>query len=147
MIRELFTKYRTVIAYLFFGGLTTLVNLAVYFACTHTFLNPQNPVHLEIATVLSWIVAVAFAYVTNRRYVFASHNPDVKKELASFVMARVGTLLMEMAIMYLGVSVLEIGDAYVKIAAQVIVIVANYIFSRLFVFRKEEPEASQEETR
>ena len=70
--RELLKKYREQISYLVVGGLTTAVSLLTYYLCTKTFLNPEIPLQLQAANVISWICAVAFAYVTNRRYVFRS---------------------------------------------------------------------------
>ncbi len=91
--------------------------------------------------MISWICAVAFAYVTNRRYVFQSRAENKALEAGKFVLSRVTTLLMEMGMMWLGVTVLGINDRIVKLAAQVIIIIANYVFSKLLVFRKKERDA------
>ena len=133
---ELYRKYAEIINYLIVGGLTTVVSLAVYYGLTFTVLDPKNPVMLQAATVISWIAAVTFAYVTNRRYVFHSTNA-VKTEIVSFFAARVGTLLMEMAFMFLTVTVLGMNDRVAKLAAQVLIVIANYVLSKLFVFRKK----------
>ena len=130
-------KHREVIAYLVAGGLTTLVSLAVYYGCVLTFLDPRVPVQLQTANVLSWIVSVTFAYFTNRRFVFRSRNRNILREAALFYAGRVGTLLLDMAVMFLGVTVLGQNDKLVKPADQVIVIAANYIISKLYVFKKE----------
>ena len=137
----LLKKYREQITYLVVGGLTTLVSLATYFLCTKTFLTPEIPLQLQAANVISWICAVAFAYVTNRKYVFRSREENKALEAGKFVLSRVSTLLMEMAVMWLVVTVLGINDRIVKIAAQVIVIIANYVLSKLLVFRKKERNA------
>ena len=130
-------KHREVIAYLVVGGLTTLVSLAVYYGCVLTFLDPQAPAQLQTANVLSWIASVTFAYFTNRRFVFRSRNRNILREAALFYAGRVGTLLLDMAVMFLGVTVLGQNDKLVKPADQVIVIAANYIISKLYVFKKE----------
>lgn len=123
--------------YLIVGGLTTVVSLASYFICTITFLNPTNQVELQIANIISWVLAVSFAYVTNRIFVFKSKSKKYFKEISSFVGARVLSLLMDMFVMFLIVSLLHFNDKIGKIISQVIVMVANYIFSKLFVFKKE----------
>ena len=138
--REILKKYREQISYLVVGGLTTAVSLLTYYVCTKTFLNPEIPLQLQTANVISWICAVAFAYVTNRRYVFRSRAENKVQEAAKFVLSRVTTLLMEMAIMWLGVTALGINDRIVKLVAQVIIILANYVLSKLMVFRKKEKE-------
>lgn len=134
-------KYREQISYLIVGGLTTAVSLTVYWLCTKTFLDPGIPLQLQAANVISWICAVAFAYVTNRKYVFQSRAENMVLEAGKFVLSRVTTLLMEMAIMWLGVTVWHINDRIVKIVAQIIIIIANYVFSKLIVFRKKERDA------
>ena len=138
--RELLKKYREQISYLVVGGLTTAVSLLTYYVCTKTFLNPEIPLQLQAANVISWICAVAFAYVTNRRYVFRSRAENKVQEAAKFVLSRVTTLLMEMAIMWLGVTVLGVNDRIVKLVAQIVIILANYVLSKLLVFRKKAKE-------
>ncbi len=124
--------------YLIVGGLTTVVSLAAYWLCVNTILDPANPLQLQIANVFSWICAVTFAYFTNRRYVFFSREQNRLKEAGKFFLSRVSTLLLEMGIMALGVSVLKINDKVVKLIAQVVIIIANYILSKRLVFRKKE---------
>ena len=131
---ELYKKYKEIINYLIVGVLTTMVSLGTYYISVITFLNPNNPLQLQIANVISWIAAVSFAYVTNRKFVFESRNSNILKELATFVGARVATLLMDMFCMFLMVTCLGINDKIAKIIVQVIVTVANYIFSKLWVF-------------
>lgn len=134
---ELYKKYKEVINYLIFGVLTTVVSLVVYYASVYTFLNPDNAVQLQIANILSWIAGVTFAYFTNRKYVFESEEQNKVKEASKFVLARVTTLVMDMVIMWLGVTVLHFNDKLVKIISQVVIIISNYVFSKLFVFKKE----------
>ncbi len=135
-IKELYKKYKEIINYLIFGVLTTVVSLLVYYISVFTILNPDNPIQLQIANILSWIAGVAFAYFTNRKFVFKSEEKNKLKEAGKFVSARVITLIMDMLIMYLGVTILLLNDKIIKLISQVIIIVSNYIFSKLFVFKK-----------
>ena len=136
-IKELYQKYEEIIIYLIIGFLTTLVNLGTYYLVTHTFLNPQDKLELQIAEVISWIVAVIFAYYTNRKYVFKKQDKASMKEAISFFSARLSTLLMEMLIMYIFVSLLHFDDKIIKVISQVLVIVANYILSKFIVFKQK----------
>ncbi len=136
IIKELFKKYREIIMYLIFGVLTTVVSLAGYYLLVYTFLNPSNAIQLQIANIISWIVGVTFAYFTNRSMVFKSKNENKLKEAGSFLLARVATLIMDMLIMFIGVTLLHGNDKVLKIISQIIVIVSNYVFSKLFVFKK-----------
>ncbi len=134
-IKELYYKNREIVNYLVVGVLTTIVALAVYYICVFTFLDPQNPLQLQAANVISWIAGVNFAYVTNRKYVFESKDPHILKEMVSFYAARLVTLGMDMGTMFLMVTVAGINDKFAKLVAQFLVIVFNYIFSKLLVFR------------
>ena len=134
---ELYKKYKEIINYLIVGVLTTVVSLGTYYACALTFLNPDNALQLQIANIISWIAAVAFAYFTNRKFVFESKNPDMLKESSAFVGARVTTLLMDMFCMFIMVTCMGISDKIAKLIVQVIVTVANYVLSKVLVFRKK----------
>lgn len=135
-IMDLFNKYKEVIMYLIFGVLTTVVSLVTYYVLTLTILNPNSALQLQLANIISWITSVAFAYITNRKFVFESKSEDIIKELSSFVGGRILTLLMDMAIMFIFVTLLHFNDKIFKIVSQVVVIVANYIISKLFVFKE-----------
>ena len=136
-IKDMYLKYKEIVNYLIVGVLTTVVGLGVYYGLVFTVLDPKNPVQLQVANIISWIAAVTFAYFTNRRFVFESKSPNILQEAFKFYMARVGTLLMDMGIMFVGVTLMGLNDKYVKLLVQVVVTVANYIFSKLFVFKKE----------
>ena len=129
-------NYREIIAYLIVGVLTTIVSLGTYYLVTITFLNPNKPVELQIANVISWIFAVAFAYFTNRKYVFESKEKDKVKEGIKFILSRLTTLGLDMLTMFIIVSVLNINDRISKLVSQVIVIIGNYVISKFFVFKK-----------
>ena len=143
-IIEIYKKYEEIINYLVIGGLTTLVNLIVKYALLFTVLKAENPVQLQIAVIVSWIIACLFAYITNRKIVFKSKSEKIIKEFVSFVTARLITLGMEMLIMYIFVTVLRLNSnlwvVVWSIVAQVVVVVANYVFSKLFIFKKENNE-------
>ncbi len=136
-IRELYIKYKEIINYLIVGVLTTVVTLAIYYISVNTFLNPEDSIQLQIANIISWIAGVIFAYFTNRKYVFESKEENKLKEASKFVVSRIATLLMDMIIMWLGVTILHRNDKIMKLISQVVVIVANYLFSKIFVFKKK----------
>lgn len=128
---------REIIAYLIVGVLTTIVSLVSYYLVTVTLLDPNNVVELQIANIISWILAVAFAYFTNRKYVFESKEPNKLKEATKFIASRLVTLGLDMLTMFIMVSVLDINDKLSKLVSQVIVIVGNYLISKLIVFKKQ----------
>lgn len=136
-MKEMFLKYKEIILYLIFGVLTTIVSLVSYYLLTITILDPNNAISLQIANILSWICAVLFAYITNRKYVFESNNKNKIKEISKFVGSRIITLILDMLIMGIGVSILCFNDKIMKIISQVVVIVLNYILSKIFVFKKK----------
>lgn len=136
MMKNFYQKYRELIVYIIVGVCTTIVSLAVYFFCVLTFLDPRDAIQLQIANVISWICAVIFAYVTNRKFVFQSKSQDIAKEFSSFVGSRVATLLMDMAIMFVTVTVCAMNDKIAKLIVQVVVTVGNYVLAKLWVFRK-----------
>lgn len=135
-VKELYLKYKEIVNYLVVGGITTLISLIVYYSSVYTFLDPHNALQLQIANILSWIVGVIFAYFTNRKYVFESQNPNRIEEATKFLGSRLSTLLLDMLIMYLGVTIFMCNDKIMKIISQVLVIVGNYIISKFFVFKK-----------
>lgn len=135
-MKKLYEKYKEIINYLIVGVLTTVVSLASYYLCVYTFLDPDQPVQLQAANIISWVAAVTFAYFTNRRFVFESKNENRLGEVAAFYGARVATLLMDMACMFLMVTLAGMNDKIAKLAVQVIVTVANYVLSKFLVFRK-----------
>lgn len=136
-IKELYQKYKEIINYLIFGVLTTVVSLVTYYICVFTVLDPDNAIQLQSANVISWIISVAFAYITNRKFVFESNEENKIKEATKFVTSRIATLLMDMVIMCVGVTTLKFNDKIMKLVSQVVVIVMNYILSKLIVFKKK----------
>lgn len=122
--------------YIIVGLLTTIVSFIVYFGVTRTILNPNDALQLQIANIISWIVAVLFAYITNRVFVFKSKNKNIVSEFSMFVISRIASLLMDMFCMFMIVSVFSLSDVIGKIVSQVVVTIANYVLSKLFVFKK-----------
>ena len=137
MIKELYQKDKEIINYLIFGVLTTIVSLSTYYLLTTTILNPNNPIELQITNVLSWILAVNFAYFTNRKYVFNSNEKNILNEMTKFYLARLASLLIDMFLMYVLVSVLKYNNKIMKIIVQIIVVIMNYIFSKVLIFKNQ----------
>ena len=137
MVRKIFDlveKYWDIISYLFFGVLTTVVNWLVYFP-----LYNWAEVSATVSTVIAWVVAVAFAYLTNKPFVFRSHDwswKAVKPELAKFLGCRIGSGVMEVFVMWLTVEVLFWNGNLMKILVSMLVVILNYVGSKLLVFRK-----------
>ncbi len=131
-----YNKYKEGLLYLFFGGCTTLVNLISKWILLLTIIDSKNAVQLQVAIIISWIISVLFAYVTNRKFVFESKSSNVFKEITSFFGSRVITLVLEMIIMYIFVTLLNFNVYVFTIISQILVIVLNYVFSKLFVFKK-----------
>lgn len=137
-LREIITKYYDVLAYLFFGALTTLVNYAVYVPCFNLF-----GWSAAVSNAVAWAVSVAFSFLTNKPFVFKSHDWSAKilwPELTKFVGCRIGSGLLETLIIFIAVDCLRPGDAVwgnvMKLITSVLVVIINYIGSKLLVFRK-----------
>ena len=130
-------KIKEIIMYLIFGVLTTFISLLVYYILVFTILNPNKAFELQLANIISWIVSVSFAYITNRKYVFESKNKNKIKEASDFFISRIITLILDMLIMFIFVTLLKTNDKIMKIISQITVIILNYILSKLFVFKKE----------
>lgn len=135
MLKELYFKYKEVINYLFFGGCTFLVSVISFYLFNKVlFLNEH------VSNILSWILAVLFAYVTNKAFVFESKTNTKEaflKEIGSFFGARLLTLGIEELILLIFVNMLKFDAMLIKVFAQVVVILANYVLSKLFVFKKK----------
>lgn len=128
-------KYRETILYLFFGVLTTIVNIVTYL-----FFTRALGVDLLISNAIAWILAVLFAYVTNKFFVFESKNIKAKfllKEFTSFVSCRIFSGVTEMGLMYVMINIMSINDFIVKLFTNVVVVVLNFIFSKLIIFKNK----------
>lgn len=134
IICKLYKKYEELVMYIIVGVCTMIVSLASYYILA----NPLG-IYYQTANIISWVLAVAFAYVTNKKFVFKSRYSGLSgtaKEMASFVSSRIASLLAEVISMYFFVQICQIDDNIVKLMNQVLVTVLNYIFSKFWVFRK-----------
>ena len=133
-IKALVARYYDILAYLFFGGLTTVVNYIVYLPC-------YNLLHWSagVSNIVAWVFAVAFAYLTNKPFVFKSHDWSWKvvgPELAKFVGCRVGSGAVETVFIFVTVDLLCWNGNWMKLITSVLVVILNYVASKLLVFRK-----------
>lgn len=134
-LKKLLKKYEDILTYLFFGVLTTVVNYLVYLPC-------YNLLHLSaaVSNAVAWAFAVAFAYLTNKPFVFKSYDWSAKTvvpELTKFVMTRVGSGVAETVFIFLTVDVLDWNGNVMKLITSVLVVILNYVGSKLLVFRKK----------
>lgn len=130
----LYEKYKEVLLYILFGGVSTVVSIGSFVLCD-TVLG----INELVANVISWVLAVSTAYATNRTWVFGSEATGRAfwKEMVSFFSGRVLTLLMEEAILLVFVTWLDFPGTWVKLAAQIAVLVGNYFLSKLIIFKKK----------
>ena len=129
-----YQRYKQVIAYLFWGGLTTLVDL-VCFGLLFKF-------NYEIRYALAWFISTLFAYVTNRKWVFHSTKTGFKaylKEMTEFFAGRIGSLIIGDLILWFGISQLKFNtnleQNIVNLISQIFIVVINYFWSKLAVFK------------
>ena len=133
-IKELLKKYKFIILYGIFGVLTTIINIAVY-GIFYSVLGFSN----VFSNVIAWVLSVLFAFITNKLWVFESKNFSFKifmKELGSFTVCRLATGALDLGIMFVGVDLLKGPAMILKVASNIIVIILNYVMSKLFVFKK-----------
>lgn len=137
MIKQLWEKYKHIIAYLFWGVVTTIINLAVF-----QILSSGIHWNYQLANVIAWFVSVLVAYFTNKVWVFGSHYTTVSDflvEMLRFFFYRALTLVIDIVITFIGISVLgfkdPMGQFIVKVIDNVIVIIANYVFSKWLIFK------------
>ena len=129
----MYKKHEEGINYLIFGFLAFVLNYILYFIFADTIV-----MHYMAATVLSWLLTVVFAYWTNRTFVFKSQNKgttSLVREFLSFIGARVATEVLEIVLMYVMVTLLSINDKISKLVCQTIVILANYVLSKIWIFK------------
>ena len=139
-IADLYRKHREGIRYLIFGGLTTVVNILAYILFARIILIglKNDELIVNISEIISFIISIIFAYVTNKIYVFNSKTSNIKeliREMVSFTGCRIFTeivsiIMMNMAIWY------SINDIFMKIFSNIVVIVLNFIFSKIIIFKK-----------
>lgn len=137
-ILKLAEKYKSIIMYLIFGVLTTVVNVVTYYISAHIF-----SVNTVASSVIAWFAAVLFAYITNRKWVFNSRQTGFKNilfEISRFFLCRFATGVVDWVIMYVFVDLLSFNDIIIKISANIIVIILNYVASLLIIFRKKDSD-------
>ncbi len=134
-LKQLFFKYKEYVLYVIFGGLTTLISLISFYICSHP---------LDIGTVasniISWILSVSFAYVTNRKWVFKSKTVGfygIVKEIAGFIAGRLLSMGIETVLLWITVDLYHFNDMLMKVVIGIIVVIMNYFFSRLVAFKKK----------
>lgn len=133
IIIDLVKKHWDIVSYLFFGVLTTVVNYIVYLPCYNLL-----SFSAAISNMIAWIAAVAFAYLTNKPFVFRSHDWSAKTvipELSKFVGARIASGVLETGIIFLTVDLLRWNGNVMKLVTSVLVVIINYVASKLLVFR------------
>lgn len=137
-LKNLYKKYKEIINYLIIGGLTTVVSLVTFYIVRIFFLTNDTQLDIQISNIISWFFAVLFAFITNKKYVFESKKEGKEKliEMIKFYLSRITTLLIDMATMWLLTAPLNINDKISKIIVQFIIVVLNYVFSKIFVFNK-----------
>lgn len=134
-LRSIIVKYWDILTYLVFGVLTTVVNYAVYLP-VYNFCG----ISAAVSNMIAWVVAVAFAFLTNKPFVFHSHDwsaQTVLPELTKFVSCRIASGVLETVILFLSVDCMNWNGNIWKLVTQVLVIIINYVGSKLLVFRKK----------
>lgn len=132
-LKALLIKYREIILYLIFGGLTTVVSFVVYYAILWAGM------HYLAAQVISWAAAVAFAFVVNKLFVFEDRDNSPRallRQIGQFVSVRIASGVLETVLLWLLVDVILISENIAKIPVAVLTVVINYIASKLLIFRK-----------
>ena len=139
-IKELCIKHREIIVYLIVGVMTTVFAWAIRFLWNIVFYAGTAhplPIQTTILTIVEFIAGVSFAYPTNRKWVFRSTNPNILKEAAGFVSARLTTLAIQMLLNLVIINLLHVNFYIATVVIGIIVVILNYVFSKLLVFRKK----------
>ena len=140
-IKALWIKYEEIIAYLIVGGLTTVVSWAANFLLFDNTMYP-TPFQNVVLSVINWTAGVIFAYFTNRKFVFKSNAPMLS-EAPKFVLSRVSTLILDMVVMQV-LTAIGVNLLVATLISAVLVIIGNYVFSKLFVFNKKKDGGAEE---
>ena len=134
IFQSFYKKYKEILLYLFFGGLTMIVSIVSYAICNLVF-----GIDVLVANIISWLLAVMFSFYTNRIWVFQASTNSISgflKQMVSFYSGRVVTLIIEEIILFIFITYLQYNSMVVKIIAQVVVVILNYVISKLWVFKK-----------
>ena len=133
-IKGLLIKYRELIMYIIFGGLTTVVSFVSYYAALYLGM------HYIAAQVVSWLLAVAFAFIVNKIFVFEDRDNSPSalfRQIWQFVSVRIASGVVETALLWLLVDILCIGETIAKIPVAILTVIINYIASKLIIFKKK----------
>lgn len=139
-IKELCRKHREILVYLIVGGLTTIVSWGAKFLWNLIFyggISDPSALQNTVLSVVENAAGIAFAYPTNRKWVFQSRNPNILAEASGFVTSRLATLALDWAVMQLLGNVLGMNLYVATFISAVLVVIGNYVFSKLFVFKKK----------
>ena len=134
-LKHYYKKYKEIINYIVFGIFTTVVNYICYLFFTRVLY-----ISVVVSTIIAWVLAVLFAYVTNKKFVFESNGFNIYriiKEMTSFFSLRIVSGIFEIVCMYVFVAVMNVNDILIKLIVNVVVIILNYIFSKCLVFKNK----------
>ena len=131
---EMYRKYREGIDYLFWGGIAFVLSMVLFYVFANIMMIEE-----QISNVITWVICVIFTYITNRTFVFRSKSSGVKavtKEFVDFTSARLATLILENVVLFICIDLLTWHNMVAKLIGQFLVIVSNYILSKLWIFKK-----------
>ncbi|MBR3133511.1 MAG: GtrA family protein [Clostridia bacterium] len=141
-LADIYRNHREGMRYLIFGALATVVNIIVYVVCAHVFfVNLDDTLKVNLSNGTAIVLSILFAYLTNKLWVFETKTENLKdlfREFSSFISCRVVTALLDLGLMQLTVNVFKWNDILMKILVNLIVILLNFVFSKLFIFKKKE---------
>ena len=135
LVIKLMKKYKSFIAYAVYGVFTTIVNILTYNYCYY-----RVGINNTISNIIAWVLAVTFAFLTNKAWVFESRSWKwgiLRREIPAFITCRLATGVMDLVIMYICVDVMEWHAMLMKILSNILVILLNYVFSKLVIFKKK----------
>ena len=138
LVIKIYRKHKEAIDYLFWGGIAFFLSMILFYL----FANVMS-IYEQIANILTWIICVIFTYLTNRTFVFASKVKGLKNifnEFKNFLTARLLTLVMENAILFVMIDLLNFNNMVSKLVGQFVVIVSNYFLSKLWIFKKKKAD-------
>lgn len=133
---DMYHKYEEGISYLFWGGVAFVLSMVLFYIFANVLMLNE-----QIANIITWIICVIFAYLTNRTFVFKSKTKELKavtKEFVDFTVARLATLILENAVLFICIDLLLWHNMIAKLIGQFLVIVSNYVLSKLWIFKKKD---------
>ena len=133
---DMYRKYEEGISYLFWGGVAFVLSMVLFYIFANIMVLDE-----QIANIITWVICVIFAYLTNRTFVFKSKTTGAKavtKEFVDFTAARLATLVLENAVLFVCIDLFLWHNMLAKLLGQFLVIVSNYVLSKLWIFKKKE---------